>query len=147
MGSVDQRVGTLVTFQAAYGRMGAFTANDIVSGSMNTQDHNFASMGVRARIPKSGTRLSAHYGWTDPRAAIPLHTFTTQNVSYAPGLNIAVRQPLPSLFGMPGHLELTGDLRNLLSQDYLPFGSSAGGNQLLIVEAPKAIRGGLSLTF
>jgi hypothetical protein len=76
-----------------------------------------------------------------------MHTFTTQNISYAPGLNIAVRQPLPSFFGMPGHLELTGDVRNLLSQGYLPFGSSVGGNQLLIVEAPKAIRGGLSLTF
>ncbi len=146
MGSVDQRIGTLVSLQAAYGRMGAFTASDIVSGDMNTQDRNFASMGIRARIPKSGTRISAHYGWTDPRAAIPQHTFTTQNVSYAPGLNIAVRQPLPSFFGMPGHLELTGDLRNLLSQGYLPFGGVAG-NQLLIVEAPKAIRGGLSLTF
>jgi len=147
MGSADQRIGTLVSLQAAYGRMGAFTASDIVSGQMNTQDHNFASVGIRARIPKSGTRISAHYGWTDPHAAIPLHTFTTQNVSYAPGLNIAVRQPLPSFFGMPGHLELTGDLRNLLSQGYLPFGSGAGGEQLLIVEAPKAIRGGLSLTF
>ncbi len=147
MASVDQRLGTLVSLQAAYGRMGAFSASDIVSGSMNTQDHNFASMGIRGRIAKSGTRISAHYGWTDPRAAIPMHTFTTQNISYAPGLNIAVRQPLPSFFGIPGHLELTGDLRNLLSQGYLPFGSSVGGNQLLIVEAPKAIRGGLSLTF
>jgi hypothetical protein len=147
MGSVDQRIGTLVSLQGAYGRMGAFSASDIVSGQMNTQDHNIASIGIRARIPKSGTRISAHYGWADAHEAVPQHTFSTQNISFAPGLNIAVRQPLPSLFGMPGHLELTADLRNLLSQGYLPVGSTTSGNELLIVEAPKAIRGGLSITF
>jgi hypothetical protein len=120
--SVDQRVGTDVSIQAAYGRMGSFSATDIASASMDTQDHNIATLGI------------------------PQHTFTTQNIAYAPGLNIAVRQPLPSLFGLPGHLELTGDLRNLLSQGYLPMGG-AGANQLLIVEAPKAIRGGFSITF
>jgi hypothetical protein len=146
LGSVDQRIGTDVSIQAAYGRMGAFSASDIASVSMNTQDHNIATLGVRAKVPKIGMRISAHYGWADPRAAIPQHAFTTQNLAYAPGLNIAVRQPLPSLFGMPGHLELTGDLRNLLSQGYLPMGGP-GANQLLIVEAPKAIRGGFSITF
>jgi hypothetical protein len=145
--SVDQRLGEHVAVQAAYGRIGAVSASDIAlgTGNLSTSDHNIAALGVRARIPKSGTRISAHYGWADPHQVIPQHTFTTQNLSFAPGLNIAIRQPLPSMFGWPGHLELTGDLRNLLSQGYLPIG--AGGQQLLIVEAPKAIRGGLSITF
>jgi hypothetical protein len=151
--SADQRLGEHVTLQAGYGRMGAFTASDtIMAGSdpkadfLSSQNHNVAVMGVRARVPKTGTRLSAHYGWTDPRASIPEHTFTTQNIAFAPGLNIAFRQPLPNLFGMPGHLELTGDLRNLLSQGYLPL-TTSDGQQLLIVQAPKIIRGGLSITF
>jgi hypothetical protein len=64
----------------------------------------------------------------------------------SPGLNIYFRQPLPSFFGMPGRLELTGDLRNLLSDGYLPL-QNVDGRKLLIVEAPKAIRGGVSFTF
>ena len=47
-------------------------------------------------------------------------------------------------FGLPSHLELTADLRNLLAQGYVPAGS---GGQLLIVQSPRAIRGGLNLTF
>ena len=158
MSSLDQRVGNDFTVQMAYGRMGGFSINDFVAsesladgqdgrtGQLGGQNHNFASMGFRAHLARMGTRFSAHYGWVDPRAAIPQHTFTTQNVAFAPGLNIAVRQALPSFFGLPGHLELTGDLRNLLSQGYLPIGAN-NGQQLLIVEAPKVIRGGLSITF
>ena len=153
MASIDQRFGEAITIQAAYGRMGAFTARASISGATNTQgdflsskNHNVVSMGVRARVPRTGTRISARYGWTDPRASIPQHTFTTQNMSLAPGLNIVVRQPLPGLFGMPGHFELTGDLHNLLSEGYLPL-AVADGRQLLLVQSPKVIRGGLSITF
>jgi hypothetical protein len=154
MASLDQRVGDKISIQAAYGLMGAFTVGDNIlaesldskTSAFNAHDHNIATLGLRARIPKLGTRVAAHYGWADPHALVPQHTFTTQNLSFAPGLNIAVRQPLPNVFGFPGRLELTGDLRNLLSQGYLPIGTS-GGQQLLIVEAPKAIRGGLSITF
>lgn len=153
LASVDQRLGENVTVQAAYGRMGAFTARDSIPSDidskadfLSSKNHNVASMGVRARIPKAGTRISARYGWSDPRASVPQHTFTTQNLSLAPGLNIMVRQPLPGFFGMPGHLELTGDLRNLLSEGYLPV-ATADGRQLLLVQSPKAIRGGLSITF
>ena len=151
--SIDQRLGDDVAVQTAYGRMGAFTAsNDLMPGIdsksdfLSSKNHNIASLGVRARIPKSGTRLSAHYGWADPRAAIPQHTFTTQNITLAPGLNIAIRQPLPSFWGMPGHLELTGDLRNLMAQGYLPL-NAGDGQRLLIVQSPKVIRGGVSITF
>jgi hypothetical protein len=151
--SIDQRLGENVTVQTAYGRMGAFTAsNDLMPGIdsksdfLSSKNHNIASLGARVRIPKSGTRLSAHYGWADARAAIPQHTFTTQNITLAPGLNIAIRQPLPSFRGMPGHLELTGDLRNLLAQGYLPL-NAGDGQRLLIVQSPKVIRGGLSITF
>jgi hypothetical protein len=151
--SIDQRFGDKVAIQGAYGRMGAFTAaNELVPGIgsqsdfLSAKNHNIASLGVRAKIPKTGTRLSAHYGWADPRASIPQHTFTTQNITLAPGLNIVIRQPLPSFFGLPGHLELMGDLRNLLSQGYLPL-DAADGQRLLIVQSPKAILGGVSITF
>ncbi len=152
MGSVDQHVGSDVALQLGYGRMGGFAGTDlfptdgVTSPSIDTHQHNIATMGIRTRIPKTGTHFTAHYGWTDPRIAIAEHVFTTQNLSYSPGLNIAVRQALPSFLGLPGRLELTGDVRNLLAQGYLPVGGSTG-QQLLVVEAPRVIRGGLSLTF
>ena len=153
LASVDQRLGGDVAMQVAYGRMGAFTASDDLQPGVNSKDdflssrnHNVASFGVRAKLPRAGTRLSAHYGWTDPRSSIPEHTFTTQNMALLTGLNLAIRQPLPSFFGMGGRLELMGDLQNMLAQGYLPL-NSGDGRQLLIVQTPKAIRGGLSITF
>jgi len=153
VGSLDQRIDNELSFQLAYGRMGAFTAGDSLMPGTNSKDdflsrknHNMASFGVRAKLPKAGTRISARYGWSDPRASIPDHTFTTQNIALATGLNVAIRQPLPSFFNMGGRLELTGDLRNMLSQGYLPL-STSDGQHLLIVQSPKAIRGGLSITF
>jgi len=64
----------------------------------------------------------------------------------SPGFNVYLRQPLPSLFGFPGRLEFTADLRNLLAQGYLPIGSGADGH-MLIVQVPRSIRGGLNFIF
>jgi len=60
------------------------------------------------------------------------------------GLNIMIRQPLPSFLGV--RMEATADLRNLLQQGYLPL-SAAGGSQLVLMENPRMFRGGLSFIF
>jgi hypothetical protein len=153
LGSVTQRVTDSLDLDFAYGRMGGFTTRQTAistgapaSSFLRGDEHSLASAGLRTRIAKTGTKISAQYGWTDPRAAIPQHIFTTQTTYASPGLNVYLRQPLPSFFGLPGRLELTGDLRNLLSEGYLPLVNS-DGRHLLIVQAPKAIRGGLSFTF
>ena len=59
--------------------------------------------------------------------------------------------PIPRL--RPGHrtrreasrirLEATADLRNLLAQGYLTL-NTVGGQQLILVENPRSVRGGLS---
>jgi len=59
-----------------------------------------------------------------------------------PGLNICVRQPLP---GFARRVEATADLRNLLAQGYLPVGM--GSQQLILIETPRTLRGGLAFTF
>ena len=60
-------------------------------------------------------------------------------------MNFGFQQPIPSLFGLPGHLELTADLRNLLAQGYIPVGTGCELNQLLVVAiAVSALRGGLN---
>jgi Carboxypeptidase regulatory-like domain/TonB dependent receptor len=152
--SIDQRMTDSLKFALAYSRMGGFTANAAglsqISGAeqkfLNEGNHNIAAANLQARVRRCGTKFSASYGWVDKGAVVPQHVFTTQSTYVAPGLNIDVRQPLPSFFGMPGHLEVTADLRNLLAQGYLPF-ATADGHTLLIVQAPRAIRGGLNFVF
>jgi hypothetical protein len=148
VGTVTQRLGDHMDFGLAYGRMGGFLAEQVQPfGSdsfLRMGLHDVAGANFRASIPASGTRITAGYGWVDAGSVVPLHVFTTQSNVVSPGLNFGLQQPLPSLFGLPGHLTLTADLRNLLAQGYIPAG---GAGQLLVVQSPRAIRGGLNLTF
>lgn len=154
LASANQKITDSLDMALAYGRMGGFTANaaGLIDSSgvqerfLDEASHNIAAANLHARVPGSGTRIYASYGWVDSGAVIPLHTFTSQNAYIMPGLNIDFRQPLPSFFGMPGRLELTANLRNLLAQGYLPF-TSGDGHSLLIVQAPRDIRGGLNFIF
>ncbi|MGI8960696.1 MAG: carboxypeptidase regulatory-like domain-containing protein [Bryobacteraceae bacterium] len=153
LASVNQRVTQSLDLAVAYGRLGGFTAdangftgNATQEKFLDLRNHNLATANLQFRAPVSGTRISANYGWSDSGAVIPRHIFTTQNIYAQPGLNIIIRQPLPSLFGMPGRLEITADLHNLLAQGYLPL-YAPDGHKLLIVQSPRAIRGGLNFIF
>jgi Carboxypeptidase regulatory-like domain len=153
VGSMDQKVTKNIDVLGVYGRMGGFTS---ASGSsfpststgsfLDVSDHNIASISLRSAIPVSGTRLSASYGWVGGNAIVPDHLFTTQRLYVAPGLNFIVRQPLPSPFGLNGRFELTAELRNLLAQGYVPI-ASADGQTMLLVQAPRAFRGGVNFIF
>jgi hypothetical protein len=46
---------------------------------------------------------------------------------------------------MPGRLEATAELRNGLGQGYLPI--TEGGQRVLLIQSPRALRGGLSFIF
>jgi hypothetical protein len=72
--------------------------------------------------------------------------YTTQPIRPEPGLNIYVRQPIPTFFSLPWRMEATADLRNLLAQGYLPM-TFAGGQRLLLVQTPRSVCGGLSFIF
>ena len=155
LASADQRLNEFVDFGVGFGRIGGFTANgdlgslDAVSSSdgfLSIKEHNLATAHVKTTAPHTGTRIVLSYGWSDPRAIIPRHVFTTQDAIATPGLNVAVRQPLPTLFGFPGHFELTADLRNLTATGYTSI-AAGGGQQVLLVENPRAIRGGVKFTF
>jgi hypothetical protein len=57
-----------------------------------------------------------------------------------------VRQPIPAMRGVPWRMEASAELRNLLAQGYLPL-SMPGGQQLLLVNTPRSVRGGLAFIF
>ncbi len=153
VGSINDRLGDRLDVALVYGRMGGFTADpgQIAQSPggqrfLSEHDRNVAAANVSGKVPVAGTMFTASYGWVDAGTIVPRHVFTTQNASVSPGLNIDVRQPLPSLFGMPGRMELTAHLRNLLAQGYLPIADGSQGS-LLIVQAPRDIRGGLNFIF
>lgn len=152
--SVDQHLGDAADFSVAYGRMGGLTPNGSLQwnadspGSLllDAKQHAIASANLAARVPKAGTRLFASYGWADRGAILPAHVFTTQNSYVSPGLNLVFKQPLPQLFGMPGRLLFTADLRNLLAQGYVPV-TNPSGQTMMLVQAPRTVRGGLNFIF
>jgi hypothetical protein len=62
------------------------------------------------------------------------------------GLNIRIRQPLPLWDGLPGRIEASAEVRNMLAQGYLPI-MLADGQRLILAHSPRAVRGGLSFIF
>jgi Carboxypeptidase regulatory-like domain len=97
-------------------------------------------------IKQSGTKFVASYQWTNYQSALPLPQFTTQSIRSGPGLNIMVRQPIPSPPGVPWKVEATAELRNMLAQGYLGL-TMTDGRPLLLVNTPRSVRGGLAFVF
>jgi hypothetical protein len=75
----------------------------------------------------------------------PSHLYLTETMREDPGLNLQVRQPIPYFGGLPGHMEATGELSNLLGQGYIPL--MADGHRMYLVQVPRSLRGGLSFVF
>ena len=153
--SMSQTFGDKLEVGASAGRAGALatggqdltvpTADDIRAHIRTTQRF-WASARASATIPLTGTQISGSYEWMDyANAVMPDHFYMTQRNYPEPGLNLRLRQPIPTFLGMPGRLEATAELRNMLAQGYLPI--SEGGQRVLLIQSPRAVRGGLSFIF
>jgi hypothetical protein len=147
--SLNQKLNNELEVTLAGGAEGGFTRvgniGSEASPFLQGQAHPIASVSVRSTLPLLNTRFTGSYEYVSGDAIVPRHVFSTQNLYGEPGLNILVRQPLPSWFGM-GRLEISADLRNLLAQGYLPL-TGSDGRQTLLVQAPRAVRGGLNFIF
>ncbi len=153
LASVNQKWSEHLHSTLAYGRLGGFTADAASfaakvsdTGFLTGKNRNVAAVNIKATIPALGTQITTDYGWADSGTIVPRHVFATQDTYMAPGFNIYVRQPVPSFFGIPGRFEITADLRNLLAQGYLPF-DTGGGRYLLMMQSPRALRGGVNFIF
>ena len=154
--AVTQELGPHVNATVMFGSTGALTADnrEIVSDSpdelrsmIHAGRRTAATARVAATAPWTGTHFIASYQVTgDHRWASPGHSYSTASVRQMPGLNLYVRQTIPGLGMLPWRMEATADLRNLLAQGYLSLGT-AGGQQLMLVENPRSVRGGLSFIF
>ncbi len=116
-----------------------------IRGLIHEEQRPWLTARISGTLPVSGTRVTTDYGWTDFRTLMPEHVFLTQESNQETGWNVRIRQPLPIFGGLPGRLEATIEMRNLLAQGYLPL--TAGGRRAVLTNSPRAIRGGLSFIF
>ena len=152
--AVTQALGDRLEVGASFGRGGALaladhgmaveTADQLRSNT-HTAQRFWASARASTTLPLVGTQITGSYQWTDYSTIMPTHFYLTQSTYPEPGLNIRVRQPIPSFPGIPGRLEATAELRNGLAQGYLPI--SDGTQRVLLIQQPRALRGGLSFIF
>jgi hypothetical protein len=151
--SVTQDLGESYKVTVIYGTVGVLTpdnrsvatAEDLREAMQSGQRAAFTLRGS-GTVKKAGTRFMASYQWTDYAAALPGPDFSTESTRPGPGLNVLLRQPLPQVPGMPWHIEASAEFRNMLAQGYLPM-ALANGRQLLLVNSPRCVRGGLAFVF
>lgn len=125
----------------------ATTDPDEVRGLFRRGWRHSLTARVSGTAPRSGTRYIASYQMTDYNSLNPVHLSLTQRANFEPGVNFYLRQPVPGFAAMfPGRLEATAEMRNLLGQGYITL-STPGGQRLLLVQSPRAFRGGVSLIF
>jgi hypothetical protein len=139
----------------AYGMGGTLTPTGVQPGdvdelrkSLQAVNRQWAAARLGGTLPYTGSRIVAAYVWTPGGGLTPAHVYLTQGmIQPAIGLNLSLRQPLPYLGGSLGRIEATAEIRNLLSQGYVPVTVAGGGDRLYFVQFPKTLSGGLSFIF
>lgn len=153
--AVTQSIGEHHSATIGYGSGGVLGTNgrtletsnpEELRGMITRSQRHWVRGKIAGIAPRLGTRYTASYEWTDYNSLTPGHVYLTQSSYPETGLNIRLRQPLPSFGGLPGRLEASADLRNLLAQGYLPI-SRTDGRILVLAHSPRSVRGGLSFIF
>jgi hypothetical protein len=152
--SASKKMGENNQVTVTYGTLGVLTPNqaanriaDAASMRQAMSPENRQSVTIRATgiEPHMGTRYVASYQYADLGAAVPMASFSTLPDRAQPGLNVAIRQPIPFFSGV-GRMEATAEIRNILAQGYLPL-ALVDGRELLVVNTPRVFRGGLAFIF
>ena len=153
--SMTQDLGENYKVTVLYGSIGVVTPRTgEIPGESGNDLRNILAEGRRQAVTlqvsgtyrRTGTRFRASYQWTDYQSAMPGPQFSTESTRQEPGLNVIVRQPMPAIPRMPWRMEASAELRNLLAQGYLPL-TTPGGDQVLLVNTPRSIRGAIAFVF
>jgi hypothetical protein len=155
MASATQDLGENYKVTVIYGSMGVVAARtDEISGESANDLRSLLEASHRQAVTlqasgtwkRTGTRFRASYQWANYQSAMPGPQFSTQSTRPEPGLNVIVKQAMPAIPRIPWRMEATAELRNLLAQGYLPL-TTPGGEQVLLVNTPRSIRGALAFVF
>lgn len=153
--AMTQQIGQNFEVSTMYGSVGMLTARStrLVEATaedlrqlIEAQRRGALTVQGSGTMRGSGTHFVASYQWLDSRAATPAQLYSTESVRPEPGMDLLIRQPMPALPGLPAHWQLTAEVRNLLAQGYLPL-ALPDGRQLVLVNNPRSLRGGLSFSF
>jgi hypothetical protein len=101
---------------------------------------------VTGTVPHTRTRWIASYRWVSGTAITPVDMFNSAPGQSDPYLNVFVRQPIPSVGFLTGHMEAIVDVRNLLAQGYIPV-LAQDGQTVYLVQAARSVRAGVAFTF
>jgi hypothetical protein len=113
---------------------------------ITTQRRHALAAKFSGTIPQSHTRWIASYRWVNGPALTPVDMFNSSPGQSDPFLNLFLRQPIPSMGFLPGHMEAIIDVRNLLAQGYVPV-IGQDGQTVYLVQAARSVRGGVAFTF
>jgi hypothetical protein len=101
---------------------------------------------LSTELPKSHTHVVSTYQWVSRPAAIAPDLYNDFSARSEPGWNLVIRQPLPFSGSLPGKLEATADIRNLMNAGYIPI-QAFDGQQMFLLQAIRSYRGALSFVF
>jgi Carboxypeptidase regulatory-like domain len=140
-----QRFSDSLSAMLVYAYAGALTPNDLTDAvlrdELTTQMRQSVAGRVSTKVPWAKTEVSASYKWINGLAVSQVDAYGESLYHMDPYLSMEVRQPLP----LPGHVEVTADVGNLLAQGYTALSTNDG--RVVLVSSYRFFRGGLSLLF
>ena len=113
---------------------------------LESQGAHMLLASVSTELPGARTVMTGSYQWSSRESVLPADPFNDFASRSAPGLNLVLRQPLPSVGGMPGKFEASADFRNLLKTGYVPL-QVPDGRVLNLLQAIRSYSGALSYIF
>jgi hypothetical protein len=114
--------------------------------AISTQRRHTVAAKLSGTSSRTHTRWIASYRWISGEAITPVDMFNSSPGQSDPYLNLFIRQPIPSLGFLNGHMEAVLDLRNLLAQGYVPV-LGQDGQTIYLVQSARSVRGGVAFTF
>jgi hypothetical protein len=111
----------------------------------NVRRHSIGGK-LSGHVPVSGTRWIASYKWTSGNSLMPVDEFNASPGQVDPYFSFFIRQSIPGTSFIPAKMEALVEMRNLLAQGYVPV-LGRDGNKVYLVQAARAVRGGLAFTF
>jgi hypothetical protein len=138
------------TLDYAYGGALNLTTPDVALGTSAATFATVRRHAVAAKLsgtlPRTHTHWITSYRWVNGPALTPVDMFNASPGQSDPFLNVFIRQPIPSMGFLSGHVEAIIDVRNLLAQGYIPV-VGQDGQTVYLVQAARSLRGGIAFTF
>jgi hypothetical protein len=114
--------------------------------AITTERRQAVAAKLSGKLNRTHTRWIASYRWVNGPALTPVDMFNASPGQAEPYLNLFIRQPIPSMGFLPGHMEAMIDVRNLLAQGYVPV-IGQDGQTVYFVQSARSVRGGVTINF